>query len=66
MKTVRVFLPYGAHLRFDGVEAVKAPTPDYVAFTYNVKNAKGEATDNFGHAVFCVKTIAGYSVEEAE
>jgi hypothetical protein len=63
MRTVRIYLPYGAHLRFDGVDKITAPNIEYIAFTYLARDEKGNATDRTAHAVFCTKTIAGYSVE---
>lgn len=62
MKTLRIYQPYGAHLRFDGVDAVKA-VGDFIAFTYQVRNEKGEPTDEKAHGVFCTRTISGYSLE---
>lgn len=64
-RTVRIYLPYGAHLRFEGVDAINAPGPEYIAFTYMARDAKGNATDKSAHAVFCTKVICGYSVEGA-
>lgn len=65
MKTVRIFLPYGAHMRFEGVDAINAPHPEYIAFTYLARDEKGNQTDRSGHAIFCTKVICGYSVEGA-
>jgi hypothetical protein len=64
VKTVRIFLPYGAHLRFNGVDKIQAPNPEYIAFTYTARDEAGNATDTKAHAVFCTKVICGYSVEE--
>lgn len=66
MKTVRIFLPYGAHLRFEGVDAINAASPEYIAFTYLARNEKGDATDKKAHAVFCTRVICGYSMEESK
>jgi hypothetical protein len=66
MKTVRIFLPYGAHLRFEGVDSIQAATPDYIAFTYLARNEKGDTTDKKAHAVFCTRVICGYSMEESK
>jgi hypothetical protein len=63
MSTLRIYLPYGAHLRFDGVEKVSAASVEYIAFTYTARDDKGNATDRKANAVFNTKTIAGYSVE---
>ncbi len=62
MSKVRVFLPYGAHLSFDGVDKITAPNPEYIAFTYVTRDDKGNATGK-AHAIFCTKVACGYSVE---
>lgn len=66
MNTVRIFLPYGAHLRFEGVEKIIALGTDYISFTYLARNEKGDATDKKAHAVFCTRVICGYSMEESK
>lgn len=62
--TVRIYMPHGAHIRFDGVEKVQATGGEYINFFYVSKNADGQATDKKAHAVFNTRTIAGYAVEQ--
>jgi hypothetical protein len=63
---LRVFMPHGAHIRFDGVEKVQAAGTSYINFFYEAKDANGKATDNKAHAVFNTSVIAGYSLENTE
>lgn len=64
--TLRIYLPYGAHLRFEGVSNIEAEAwQPNVSFTYTPKDPKtglpmkGTAKATFYHQVIC-----GFSVEE--
>jgi hypothetical protein len=62
--TLRIYLPYGAHLRFEGVSNL-AHMSDGIQFTYTPRDPKtglpmkGTATARFFKEVIC-----GFSVEE--
>lgn len=62
--TVRIYLPYGAHLRFEGVSDFQNQTL-CIAFSYQPKDpktglpAKGTAAAEFYKSVIC-----GFSAEE--
>jgi len=64
MNTVRIYLPYGAHLRFEGVDSIRNYLPDYISFLYKPKDHNGEMKKGKAEAVFALKCICGYSMEE--
>jgi hypothetical protein len=65
MNTVRIYLPYGANLRFEGVERITSITPEYIAFRYQPRDEKGFAKKGKAEAIFCTRVICGYSMEES-
>lgn len=69
--TIRIYLPYGAHLRFEGcAKFVKLePSPGvsgHIAFSYTARDSKGNVTTRKAVARFALDVICGYSVEESE
>lgn len=62
---VRIFQPYGAHIKFDGVQDLKEAS-DVITFTYRVKDQVGTPTQSWGRAAFQRSVISGYAVEVSE
>lgn len=69
--TIRIYLPYGAHLRFEGCSKFekfegRENWPGTIAFTYTARDQKGNVTTRKAAARFALDVICGYSVEDAE
>lgn len=62
MQTVRIYLPYGAHLRFEGVTGF-LNLGDCITFSYQRKDAKGFMVPGQASADFFKAVICGFSVE---
>jgi hypothetical protein len=66
MKTVRVLLPYGAHVSYDGVSMVHTFS-DYITFAYQPKDSQiGNPRKGIASATFFKGVICGWSEEDSE
>ena len=59
MKTVRIFQPYGAHLRFEGAEDVGISPTGLIRFRFKPKDENGvPKPDMEATAIFNLSTIS--------
>jgi hypothetical protein len=66
MKIVRIFMPRGAHLRFEGVTEV-AERHGYVTFLYQPRDEQtGNPKKGKASATFYRDVICGWSEEDSE
>lgn len=63
--TVRIYPPYGAHLRFEGVDRITSLSTDWISFMYQPRGDNGLPRKGKAEAVFCTRVICGYSMEES-
>lgn len=67
MKTLRIFQPYGAHLRFDGIDEVQISSGGFIRFHFEPKDENGIKREGvIATAMFNLATISGYSFEAPE
>jgi hypothetical protein len=67
MKTLRIFQPYGAHLRFDGIDEVQISSGGFIRFHFEPRDEHGVPREGIvATAMFNLATISGYSFEAPE
>lgn len=69
--TIRIYLPYGAHLRFEGCSKFtktepQPNVPGTITFAYTARDQQGNVTTRKAAARFSLDVVCGYSVEEPE